>query len=545
MTSISCVQPPVFIVPSKHPESAPQRIEALWAEMQQHILLEKPGVESILGRLGVTETDQAAHSMLMPMIKTIFSGDLELTPSEKDTGVYFLSSKGETFAVFKVGEKRGRMELLARHIAHRLGLEKHALPGIFYSIQNPVFPKGDIVVELYNGNQKVFTSDEDGSYSLTGILEPFISSDEKVSIDDFAHMTMFALVSGLRDAKESGIVGATFIDTEELMPVRLLPSASPDRNVAATNLPYLEHPLASVPLPQKLLEKVNEPSWSLFPFLEDLKAQKIEYADIVSEDLISGEDFIAVVKSLHEQAEPGGKKLWELNDGEFADLARWVKKNWAPSDYRYPVQVEQTLEVLGNFHKDRQRNRFQEMVVLAVEIRPPKDNKVDMWDPLLFEKITDFLGYEIRGWDHGGCSVEIQKTHAIIKDRHHVIDITKTDRLLSDSQLEACAARVCALKRFLEICSPEATVQDMVEGVDPLYAAHMAALKRSTGNRHSPPDVVGRFSPDDTKTPLTPNERQAILERSSSAPPAIGRGLFQLPLSFSEEEVPSLLKPFP
>lgn len=276
---------------------APKKIGAIWDRLARGLgrNQSRSKINDYLKNLGVTKSDVKAQNLLLPMIQKALDPSVNITPSDSNSGVYFLSKNGVKFAVFKVGEKRARTELLVRHLAHKLGLEEHAVPGLFCSIQNPIFPKDEMVVELYNGNQKVFGKSPENDnfgvnepYTLTGILEPFIEGQNDITVADFARMTLMALVVGLRDAKMDGMAGSMHLDTEDCMPSRLLPDKSPDRRVAATHLPYLDHPLAVAEIPESVIAELTEmvDNWDLEQLLVDLSKQKVEFADLNSEQLI-------------------------------------------------------------------------------------------------------------------------------------------------------------------------------------------------------------------------------------------------------------------
>lgn len=429
------------------PIRAPDQIGAIWGQLAQAKTPKKARI-SLLGRLGVKRTDIQAQQVLLPMIDKALGKGVRSVPSEEDSGVFFLEKKGSRskkwnkFAVFKVGEKRAQMELLARSMAHRIHLEKHAIPGVFCTIANPVFPKADpddeeqneIVAELWNGNVKAYRiPDSEISYNdavrddnfglgkpftLTGILEPYIEKpSNEISPEDFASMTLYALFIGLRDGKSNGISGSMIFDTEDCMPMRFIPESDPNTQVAATHLPFLGNPLAqqliSMDALKKLAQKIVEPTFAFFQFLGELAKERVEFADPMAESM-----------------------------------------------------------AVNNTH-----------------------------------------------WDHGGCPIQIEEQKKIM-DQHSVVDITKTDRLLSDSQLFACTQRVILLRDFL--CDRiqkdlPASTMDMVCAVDPLYGAHVKALSREKKDRFSSSSVVGRISPIST-SPLSEEEINKIKEARAKTP---------------------------
>lgn len=299
--------PSIYLNPTKTPiddmpenTKAPQRIGRIWAELRNS---DQP--TTLMERLGMTRTDKKALDELLPIVRAVMGNDVViLPPHEVSTGVYFLSQNGQNIAVFKAGEKRARMELLVRHIAHKYGLEKHAIPGLFCSMANPIFPREDMSLELHSGNQKVFRSSEvdrgvadelynktvrddnetvPNPFTLTGILEPFLPANEEITLDDMAKMTLLALIVGMRDAKSDGIAGARFFDVEECMPWRLYPQGSPDKKVAATHLPFLENQLAHEPLSKETLEALVEIAKT--PMLFDLVGQLVMFPDLAAETL--------------------------------------------------------------------------------------------------------------------------------------------------------------------------------------------------------------------------------------------------------------------
>ncbi|PIS02313.1 MAG: hypothetical protein COT85_05980 [Chlamydiae bacterium CG10_big_fil_rev_8_21_14_0_10_42_34] len=292
---------------------APQVIGDIWARMQAALKANNlPHATELMAKLGVTETDKTAQQLLIPILNAALNENVKIVPAEDEecSGVYFLSlANEEPFAVFKIGEKRARTELLVRHIAHKVGLEKHAIPGIFCSIANPDFSKGETTVELWNGNKKLYEhlNNKHTSYSesvsidnfglenpptITGILEPFVSTKGELDVENFASMTAFALIVGLRDAKLDGIVGSMFIDNEECMPARLHPLSSPEKHPAATHLPYLKHPLAEKSIPLATIESLYKTlsNLDIRPLLNELATQKVLYRDSIAESIDLDDD---------------------------------------------------------------------------------------------------------------------------------------------------------------------------------------------------------------------------------------------------------------
>lgn len=334
-------KPSIFLNPDLRLQEIDQNTKAcdkigcIWSRLQT-VENVKDAIP-LMEMLGVSKRDERAQKMLLPVIQAALQRGIQVTPSEDDSGVFFLATKkGQKFAVFKVGEKRARMEMLARQIAHRTGLEKHAIPGIACTIQSPIFPEEEIQTELFNGNVKVFRSPNDDDYNkqvrrdnetvrnpftITGILEPFIPPNAEISKEEFLSMVIYSLIIGLRDGKLSGMAGSMLFDLEECMPQRFIPGMTPDRTVAATHLPFLEHALASeeisVEVLKELADKVSEKSLPIFNLLADLRQERVGIADL------AGESFEPVDEELYD-----GKK----KDRPYHDTG------W--DDGGCPVQVE-------------------------------------------------------------------------------------------------------------------------------------------------------------------------------------------------------------
>lgn len=452
--------------------SVPQEIGRLWAEMISQMKIgtfeSLQAAEIAMTKLGVNATDQSAQKQLSEIIEMAVLPNVKITPDPDSTGVYFLSLDGKRFAVFKVGEKRARIELLVRSIAHKVGLEQHCVPGIFCTLAKPKFAVGDTIVELWNGNNKIYENKgnynrevEDDNfgleqpYTLTGILEPFVSSETATTVDDFARITCLALLVGLRDGKEDGISGSFMFDVEDCMPARLLPSSSPNKKVAATHLPYLANKLASEPISREVLIELERKisKIPLFSFLTELSREKVEYADLIAETFL-------------------------IPDPE-----------------------------LHNYEKFKHYNT---------------------------------------GWDHGGCwiTVEAPKT---TDDTRSKIELDSSDaksfRLLSESQLDACAMRITRLGDFLKYCIENNKLPnciDMARAVDFFYDAHLRALEKQQG-RHSPYHVAGLISPHRSAR-LSEEDRHEILAMCSlSRSNSIGGTPEPPPVLVSQEELSQIL----
>lgn len=519
--------------PLKNPSSA-QKIAGLWARFKQG-----EQTPALLKQLGVAEGDEAAHRTMISLMKKACKKDVKIEPTEKEgqSGVYFLSRPGRgRFAVFKVGEKRAEMELLARRIAHRIGLP-YVSPGVFCTIAYPKFHREATIVELWNGNQKIFKGGEGyreslydqnqrlgKPFTITGILEPYFEPQKKDDITpaDFASMTTLALAIGLRDAKCDGIGigknGAILFDTEECMPTRLLPDKSPNQCVAATHLPYLAHALAKKPIPpetiQMLREKIEPFARSLNHQMSELGQETILFPDEAAEDLVAIEDVETVIQKLRSL---GKKPLAEFGEEEFARL----RAEWNPVDYDF--DLESVLEII-------EQCRAQGTLV-------------------------NRFGFCHKGWDHGGCSVFVEKTPQVM-EKVPVVHVGKKRTLLSEGQISALSDRVGGLQDFFtKSCGAEkkgTTVLDLVRRVDPLYDAHLDALEKTPHDPAHTLFTVGRVTPACSapldKTALfriltSPTHLRRVASEPSLPPPFRSEeGIRQR--SFTEEKQLPGLKPW-
>ena len=421
------------------------RIGALWNGLRH--ASDPSEYIPLLGKLGVAQSDLQAHEALIPMIQGIFQNIIQISHTEcaDDSGIFFFSARGKKIAVFKPSPKRARMEVLARQIAHRVGLEKHAIAGMYCTLEYPSFPDSvELRVELWNGNIKVFRSNlqskknynqqviEDNNYGdlcykITGILEPYIEPGPQADLEELSFMTLFALIIGLRDGKSDAFTGSTFFDLEDLMPERFLPDRSPNRKVAATHLPFLTHPLAqqtlSIDLLRNLAHKLD--FFSPDALMKELGEERVEIADMAAES-------------------------FELNN------------SMSPAD--------------------------------------------------------------INGWDDGGCPVVIKRSQKIM-DREAVFEVKSFDQpLLTEGQLIALGHRVQRLRESLESqvqIGSGCTLVDLVRSVDVFYDEHMKALAARGIERPPPAEIVGKFTPDRSGSPipLTGLENILLEQRRTPSPP--------------------------
>ena len=122
-----------------------------------------------LEKLGVDPTDASATTTMKALLTEVAKEgvevvlDLQATASlhhedEDATGVYFIqNAEQERIAVFKAGNKRACIELLARRIANMLGLPFTAAAGsLAVCAEPPGLVEAKTSVELWNGKVKSY-----------------------------------------------------------------------------------------------------------------------------------------------------------------------------------------------------------------------------------------------------------------------------------------------------------------------------------------------------------------------------------------------------
>ena len=263
-----------------------ERVGAIWNSFQ-----ENPSFE-LLEQLGVFQEDDEGKKQLCEIAKRSLGEEIKIVADPDNTGLFFLSNGDEKFAVFKVGEKRTRMELLVRKIAVLAGLERHVVPGMMCCIVYPEKIKEELLIELWNGKMRVCKGKATSPQVLTGILEPFLHGEEETTLAGMLNMTILSLIVGLRDGKSDGICGDCLLDTEDCMPERFILAKISGKTVAATHLPFLESDLAKEPISTDLLQGAMERIKKIWKpsFGQILVQEKVQLADLFSEKFeIGGE----------------------------------------------------------------------------------------------------------------------------------------------------------------------------------------------------------------------------------------------------------------
>lgn len=157
-------------------------------KMYEHDLAES------LPLTGISSSDKEAIQKLQKLIKELKDKSLIFQP-QKDSGTFYvrINQTSEPIAVFKIGRKRARMEILCRAVAHEIGLGDKIIPGAFYStemIQEMPKSKEAVSEELWNGNVKVYLSNNVRQKTQRKVSKPleearYTSESDDESSEDF------------------------------------------------------------------------------------------------------------------------------------------------------------------------------------------------------------------------------------------------------------------------------------------------------------------------------------------------------------------------
>lgn len=309
---------------------AHKKIGSVYSRINEASSGEPARIPNYLAHLGIDMDDKTAVQAMSSLVQTLSDGSLRIVPSD-DTGIYFLKKPSkqdkdifEDVAVFKIGRKRAAIEMMARQLAHHLGLNKQMLPGIFCAIADlPVGGEKDadceVIEELWNGNEKAFSSPpkknvqfidgleinidkssvifeeestaEKTASAVVGIVQPFLKKETDAALYDYTLMTIFALAIGLRDGKKNSYEGSTIFDVEDCMPVRIDPpwdSEKLEEVPSAIDLPYLDKdPRTDQNLSMEDVENLAHlvQQWNISSIITKLERLKIRFEDLEAEQL--------------------------------------------------------------------------------------------------------------------------------------------------------------------------------------------------------------------------------------------------------------------
>lgn len=270
--------------------------------------------------LGVDANDKSSKITMRGKLIEVMSPDVVFLPSPADPGIFFVFKlKGkdedeklemlercknalkdsiqkavsedptvEPIAVFKMGAKRALLELSLRKIAFLLGFSDHVIEGVFYAAENldiNSWNATDVLEEdLWSGASKVYNRIQRKSYSLMGILEPFLKnkgSSNLVKKDLFANITILSMAAGIRDVQVDNIANGKLFDAEEIMPNRIEPPEDVEEACSATHLPFLESALKDESINARTFKTIKEKvmSWRPEEISKKVGELKVIYAD--------------------------------------------------------------------------------------------------------------------------------------------------------------------------------------------------------------------------------------------------------------------------
>ncbi len=282
---------------TRTPPLAHEAISATYSSMQTQGSLQADEWE----KLGVNRNDASAQQSLIGIFQSIFNHRVSLTENTvADRGGVFTvqiadPDKVTTIGFFKLGRFRAATELLARDIAHRLGLANYVVPGMFCAVKGFKVPslteeeeeqQAPIAELLWNGKMKVYLPDQKTDNAVLGILEPKITGNE-ASIYDFFCITLIMCVLGGRDIKKDGIIGSTVVDAEDILPLWIDPPLDAKKARSALDLQFLANdPRAVLGISEeerKIIHTIVE-QWDIDQIINELRDRKILYADCIAED---------------------------------------------------------------------------------------------------------------------------------------------------------------------------------------------------------------------------------------------------------------------
>ncbi len=169
-----------------------------------------------------------------------------------------------------------------------MGLGDHVINGLYCTLQNPPVDKEELIEELWNGNDKIYTKQPN---IFVGIIEPFL--EDSVSADpllSYSKMLLVALAIGLRDGKPDGLKDGTLIDVDDCYtsvtdPIFQSIKELKEKGIAPIDLPFLKDPLASMVLSQAQIATLAEiaEAWDIFSICTMLGQEPILYADSFAE----------------------------------------------------------------------------------------------------------------------------------------------------------------------------------------------------------------------------------------------------------------------
>jgi hypothetical protein len=441
--------------------------------------------------MGIDPHDQVAQTTLRALQQQLSHTTIEATAN---TGIYFIKNEeGKEIAVFKVGRKRASMEIIARRLAHLLGLEKHMIPTMFAVLNNPPFCSADeeTVEELWNGKEKVYTS--------LSHVKSSDATDESRSLASAKHSRQ-ASVDSTTEWKESGegLADYSFVSNEESDSRRLsLASQSSsssqshsrqsstgsnvsfsdlqDRNLleeqfnallnlssedsSANSSSWEQTACAVVGTVQPFLDK--QPEADLFNFaLLTIFALALGLRDGKKDGMI-GSTWFDIDDCMHCRLDPS-----KLDDPAALDLP-YLDNDRRTDQYLTLDQVAQLNEIVSKW------NILDVMLTLSSQ------------RILFHDSYAEEMDADDTGIDEGGCTIRIESPyplHIINGELNHLDEHNPDGKVLLSDQSNTCMERLIRIKDFIKSSHFKRemfTPQQLVDSVDPYGCMLRMELRQS------------------------------------------------------------------
>lgn len=443
---------------------AHQTIGDLYSQIADHLKKGESIPGEIFKQLGVHPKDKEAVSSMQNICQVIIEEDSHRIIPSLDPGVFYVleakdvsdidlfqqkntevvlekinKSQITPIAVFKVGRKRAQLELVARRIASLVKLDRHIIFGMFASLKMSAIPpfwneELEMTEDLWNGDTKRYKpiNSPDSGY-IVGILQPFIKKSEEAvttqeRVRQLAHMTVLAIVLGLRDARDRNIINDMFIDNEEFFPSRLDPDPEQGKAAAASHLPYLfDYPECEDHFSGELIEELYELTQKIDAFVlaKNLTDIKKCFFDTVVDDI--------EIKTQASNS-PLSKSVGALSLSEDSD--------------------EDDIQFISS---SGEKSETEE-----------ESSEIDEADE------------EFSTVDEGGCMVSIESCE--LEDNPLFLP-NSAPSVFSEAQCAAFTTRIAKLKRLFldEFNNPHRALScmDIVKRIDPFFAYQMRSCRSS------------------------------------------------------------------
>lgn len=462
----------------------------------------KKSVSTEFQRLGIESQDLQAEESLKLLISNINKLQVRILPSATSSGVYTVEAKEEkstqyrNLAVFKIGHKRAAIELQARKLAFKLGLEQHVIPSCFAALENPdLFAEEDVSEALWNGKEKIFVknstktdaileSDESSQSSLDMYDKWFLSSIPSSPASSQSNsapsspkkgQTLRCLESLESDSLPSSAASSPMKCTPNASPVKKTPQSRASLASAKKRLNFGESPKAVVGIIQPYLNNSEEIASPLSCVQTTMAALAIGLRD-AKEDGIINETLIDVEDCMPSRL-----------DAPQATAAKWTEFTCAT---HLPYLDTNPSSKLTISHDDLQ--------TVAKLVTNWDINKIisELADESIQFKDRSAEQLKGTGVDDGGCHIKIQNAMP------QLFDVQKkdplTNKLFCDAQLAACRTRLERMKSFIlkqAIEKNPFTAVELVFSVDPDAKRFYEALTTQSSLRASTERTLSTLGP--------------------------------------------------